>query len=225
MRRKYEEQSDATRVSKSDPNVYVNEYNPWVQQGDFMVNVGTGQHIMNAIPLRRVYPEFDLVTFGRSLFRKPQSEPLVDLPIDNDSYYRQVLDYFPGKSKNSIISDMRNSGVVRTTPSTSVFKSPMFSKGKVYDGRDGLKNSFVIKSKRNSNLQWEAVDNLGNPIKSSEPQAAFTPLVNGKPNVAGIQNFDVYRYLPEFGKYQKFRMNKPVNLPVTGLNTTYNLSE
>ena len=220
----YVAQTDNTRIDRTNIQYQEQPDRRWVQQGDFLVNTETGDRKINALPLERIYPEFDLLTLGRSAFRKTPKETPVELPINENAYYRQITDNTPNSSRFGAIADLRRSGVVRTTPETSIFKTPMFSKGAVYDGRVGLKNSFVIKSKPNSSLKWSAVDNLGNPIDNPNA-AAFTPLFNGKSNLAPISDFEIYEYLPVLGKYRRFNLQKPTFVPITGLNTLYNLSE
>lgn len=163
-----------------------------------------------------VSPEFDLLTLGRGLYTNLiKSNYLIgNIPIDKNSYYRQVSDIFYGKSnKLGAINDIKNSGVIRTK--NSIFNSPMFAKGNIYKGYENKPNTFIIKS-NNNKLNWTAVDNLGNPINN--PNAvAFTPLYNGNVNNAPSKYFDIYKYISD-GNYQQIFMNNKV-IPITGLNT------
>ena len=167
--------------------------------------------------LEIVSPEFDLLTLGRGLFTnliKP-NYPIGNIPIDKNSYYRQVSDIFYDKSnKLGAINDIKNSGVVRTK--NSIFNSPMFAKGNIYKGYENKPNTFIIKS-NNNKLDWTAVDNLGNPIINPN-SAAYTPLYKGSINNAPSNYFDIYKYISD-GKYQQIFINNNKVIPITGLNT------
>lgn len=167
--------------------------------------------------LEIVSPEFDLLTLGKGLFTnliKP-NYPIGNIPIDKNSYYRQVFDIFYDKSnKLGAINDIKNSGIVRTK--NSIFNSPMFAKGNIYKGYENKPNTFIIKS-NNNKLNWTAVDNLGNPIINPQ-SAAYTPLYKGSINNTPSKYFDIYKYISD-GKYQQIFMNNNKVIPITGLNT------
>lgn len=58
----YVAQTDNTRVDRTNIQYQEQPDRRWVQQGDFLVNTETGERKINALPLGRVYPEFEIIS-------------------------------------------------------------------------------------------------------------------------------------------------------------------
>lgn len=123
--------------------------------------------------------------------------------LSEDAWYRIVGNGMRNKHFSDVfgaIADARNSGVVRTTGSKSIFKSPMFKKGiPFWDIQD---NKALIVSNPGSDLDWVSVNYIGevNPtVPLEKNNFVGTPLYKGEPNKAPSSMFTYWRKYPFIG--------------------------
>lgn len=227
----YVAQTDNTRVDRTNIQYQEQPDKKWVQQGDFLVNTKTGERKINALPLERVYPEFDVLTLIRSLTNLPKGFTKGLNPNDESLYYRQLDKGSKGleRAKDVGVIDTKSSGGINFTTSKGktlrlgkTFDTPFFNKGGFW--YNNVKDMDVIVGKDNPLLDWKMITQHGRVTEDAVRAAGRrTPFYNGATNQAPTKLFELYRHYPIIG-YRNVTNGFPT-LPVTGLNTLYNLSE
>lgn len=183
-------------------------------------------------PLETVSPEFDLLTLGRgivtSLAGNVGRSARKAIADNVDNYYRQGKNLYEDAIKSGVIRVKSEQGATNAIPLNNshvfdlrkTFTVPFWNKGYKWFGNS--KNLDVIVSKGERGLYWQPINQHGtfttNLVKSAGRR---TPLVNGKANIAPSNLFEYYRYYPVIG-WTNITNGIPT-MPITGLNTVYNV--
>lgn len=227
-------QSDNTKVDRTNIQYQEQPDRRWVQQGDFLVNTETGERIQNSLPLERVYPEFDLLSLGKSFFNTVYK----DLP--NNMAYRRTT--------KSEVDDILENGVFRKLPEGKTAGSgktfiingktvtlhkkggnahggKAFAKGEEWKGTTSTGNSKeIIVGIPGKNTKWK-VGHHGNyseltPFENINKGEGLWLPFNDKGIIENIATNNMRVFRPFGAKY--IDTTSPI---VTGLNTVYNIMD
>lgn len=120
----------------------------------------------------------------------------ITLPINKSKYYRAFYDTSETTAADAI-NDLYSTGIVRSNPSGTkagrVFQhyiGPYFYKGSLYNPKSTPK---AVLENSTNNLDWLPISPHETKLIPTWDSKQFTPLYNGVPNTAPIENFVLYQ--------------------------------